>query len=245
MELFDVFQKGLVRGSAHLPHDPKKAYAYVEHPVEGWRVYLRSCAFLHPHPHFLEKSAQKNNRNPHFLEKSAQKFQKNNITPQHFLVVKRRRAHSTSAAWEPPKGQMEGKEIHHSRKPILELLKENVLRETEEEAHITHVENLTHTGFVFQSQETDYPRNHFFQYHLFQGTLSQEQVDQSFDTFEWIKEHPKGFERWKRDRKEKDAVAWFDPKTTRLNPRWCPDIVALYLRNAVNQHASVKRIMRI
>ena len=216
--LFDVFQKGLVRGSAHLPHDPKKAYAYVEHPVVGWRVYLRSCAFL---------------------------YKKTDSNPQHFLVVKHRRAHLTSAAWEPPKGQMEGKEINGSRKPILELLKENVLRETEEEAHITSVQHLTHTGLVFQSQETDYPRNHFFQYHLFQGAITQEQVDQSFDTFEWIKEHPKGFERWSRDRKEKDAVAWFDPKTIRLNPRWCPDIVALYLRNAVNQHTSLKRIMRV
>ena len=241
--LFDVFQKGLVRGSAHLPHDPKKAYAYVEHPVEGWRVYLRSCVFLHPHPHphFLEKSAQKSQN----IEKSAQKSQKTYSNPQHFLVVKRRRAHHTSAAWEPPKGQMEGKEINGSRKPILELLKENVLRETEEEAHITSVQHLTHTGFVFQSQETDYPRNHFFQYHLFQGLITQEQVDQSFDTFEWIKEHPKGFERWSRDRKEKDAVAWFDPKTIRLNPRWCPDIVALYLQHAVNQHTSVKRIIRV
>jgi 8-oxo-dGTP pyrophosphatase MutT (NUDIX family) len=249
MELFDVFQKGLVRGSAHLPHDPKKAYAYVEHPVEGWRVYLRSCAFLHLH--FLEKSAQKSQnieKSPEKsqnIEKSPEKSQNIEKSAQHFLVVKRRRAHTTSAAWEPPKGQMEGKEIHHSRKPILALLKENVLRETEEEAHITSVENLTHTGLVFQSQEADYPRNHFFQYHLFQGLITQEQVDQSFDTFEWIKEHPKGFERWKRDRKEKDAVAWFDPKTTRLNPRWCPDIVALYLRNDVNQLTSAKRIMRV
>ena len=59
----------------------------------------------------------------------------------------------------------------------------------------------------------------------------EEQIKQSFDVFEWIKEHPAGFERWKRDRKEKNAVAWFHPRTTRLNPRWCPDIVALYIRH--------------
>ena len=64
--IFDVFQKGLVRGSERLPYDPSKAYAYVEHPVEGWRVYLRSCVFLHP-------------TNEPF-------------NPQHFLVVKRRGA---------------------------------------------------------------------------------------------------------------------------------------------------------
>ncbi len=125
---------------------------------------------------------------------------------------------------------MEGKDIKHNES-VLELLKENVLRETEEESHVTEVKNLKHTGLVFQSRESDFPPNTFFQYHIFQGFITPQQVQQSFDTFEWIKEHPKGFARWRRDRKEKDAVSWFDPKITRLNPRWCPDIAALYLLN--------------
>jgi hypothetical protein len=125
MPIFDVFQKGLIRGSERLPYDPAKAYAYVEHPTEGWRVYLRSCVFLHP-------------TNEPF-------------NPQHFLVVKRRGARWTTATWEPPKGQMEGKDMKAS-KSVLELLKENVLRETEEESHVTEVKNLKHTGLVFQSQ---------------------------------------------------------------------------------------------
>ena len=203
--LFDVFQKGLIRGSERLPFDPVKSYAYVEHPTEGWRVYLRSCMFLHP------TSEPFHNR--------------------HFLVVKDRKKRMGSAAWEPPKGQMEGKDMKGSRKSVHELLKENVLRETEEESHITDVKRVMHTGLVFQSQESDYTPNTYFQYHMFQGFITPEQVTQSFDTFEWIKEHPAGFERWKRDRKEKDAVAWFHPRTTRLNPRWCPDIVALYVRH--------------
>ena len=125
---------------------------------------------------------------------------------------------------------MEGKDIK-PRRAILELLKENVRRETEEESHITEIQNLTHTGLVFQSQESNYPPNHFFQYHLFQGFVEPVQLQQSFDTFAWMKDHKSAVTRWKRDRKEKDAVAWFNPKTTRLNPRWCPDIVVLYLRN--------------
>jgi len=201
--IFDVFQKGLIRGSEHLPHDPKKAYAYVQHPQEGWRVYLRSCVFLHA----LDEP----------------------FHPLHFLVVHARKKRFSSAAWEPPKGQMEGKELT-GRKSVLDLLKANVLRETEEESHITKVEGLRHTGLVFQSQETSYPKNHYFQYHIFQGFLTPEQIAKSFDTFQWIKMHPLGFERWKRDRKEKDAVDWFHPRTTRLNPRWCPDIAALYIR---------------
>jgi ADP-ribose pyrophosphatase YjhB (NUDIX family) len=201
--IFDIFQKGLIRGSEKRPFDPSKAYAYVEHPKEGWRVYLRSCVFLHP--------------------------VSGSFDPQHFLVVKRFGARPSSATWEPPKGQMEGKDM--GRKSVLELLKENVRRETEEESHITEIRNLKHAGLVFQSQETNYAPNHFFQYHIFQGFITPEQIKQSFDTFEWMKEHKSAVARWRRDRKEKDAVDWFDPKTTRVNPRWCPDIVVLYLRN--------------
>jgi ADP-ribose pyrophosphatase YjhB (NUDIX family) len=202
--ILDVFQKGLIRGSARLPFDPEKAYAYVEHPQEGWRVYLRSCVFLHP---------------------MNEPFQKNN-----FLVVKRANARMSSPAWEPPKGQMEGKELL-PRITILEALKENVRRETEEESHVTDITRLHHTGLVFQSQETSYPSNHYFQYHIFQGFLTPKQIDQSFFTFEWMKEHKAAVKRWRRDRKEKDAAAWFSPSKTRVNPRWCPDIVALYLQH--------------
>lgn len=204
LPLFDVFQKGLIRGSERLPYDPSKAYAYVEHPTEGWRVYLRSCVFLHSYDQPFRKDV--------------------------FLVVKRRGARFSSATWEPPKGQMEGKDMRKNQS-ILQLLEENVKRETEEESHITEIQHLHHTGLVFQSNETDFPPNTYFQYHIFQGFITPQQIQQSFDTFEWIKEHPKAFERWRRDRKEKDAVAWFDPKKTRLNPRWCPDIAALYLQH--------------
>jgi hypothetical protein len=201
--IFDVFQPGLRRGSERLPYDPSKAYAYVEHPTEGWRVYLRSCVFLHP----TDKP----------------------FSVKNFLVVKRRGARWSSATWEPPKGQMEGKDMKES-KSMIELLKENVMRETEEESHVTKIEGLHHTGLVFQSQESDFPPNSYFQYHIFQGFITPEQIQQSFDTFDWIKEHPKAFARWRRDRREKDAVAWFNPKETRLNPRWCPDIAVLYFK---------------
>jgi hypothetical protein len=205
MNIFDVFQTGLHYGSERLSFDPSKQYAYVEHPTEGWRVYLRSCAFLHPA-----------HSQPH-----------SRFLAQQFLVVKKTGKRPSDRAWEPPKGQMEGKDL--KKKPMIELLTENVLREIQEESHITDVKRLQHTGLVFQSQEKDYPPHHFFQYHIFQGTVTPQQIDTSFSTFQWIKEHPKGFARWSRDRKEKDAVAWFHLRKTKLNPRWTPDIVAAYL----------------
>lgn len=202
--IYDVFQPGLIRGAERSSYDPEKRYAYVEHPTEGWRVFLRSCVFLHP---------------------GYEPFR-----PTRVLVVKRTGARMTSPSWEPPKGRMEGKDATADT-PVLELLENNVRRETEEEAHITDIYRLRHTGFAFQGRERDYPPNTFFQYHIFQGFVTEEQAAESFETFEWIKEHPKGFSRWRRDRKEKDAVAWFNPRTTRLNPRWSPDIMAIYLQH--------------
>jgi hypothetical protein len=198
MNILDVFQKGLVLDSSQHPYDTTKRYAYVEHPTEGWRVYLRSAVFLHP--------------------------TNESFDPTHFLVVKK----TGKDSWEPPKGRMEGKDIHG--RSVLQLLKENATREVGEEAHIEKIQSLTHTGLVFQSQEQNYPENHYFQYHIFQGFVAPKQLKESEETFEWIHEHPKGFARWKKDRREKDDIAWFHPRETRLNPRWAPDLVSLYIR---------------
>lgn len=204
--ILDIFQEGLRRNSARLPHDPQKKYAYVEHPNEGWRVYLRSAVFIH------EEGVPYN--------------------PRRFIVVKKTGSRMTSAVWEPPKGQMEGKDltgISGRNKSILEVLKENARRETAEESFLEDLHGLEHTGLVFQGQESSYPPNHFFQYHIFRATVNLMALRHSYHIFDWIQSHKAEFSKWKRDMREKDAIEWFDPKKTRLNPRWCPSIVALYL----------------
>lgn len=210
-QIYDVFQPGLRRGAERLPFDPVKAYAYVEHPTEGWRVYLRSCVFLH------EKGQPFNCRK--------------------FVIVKRAGAEPRAATWEPPKGQMEGKDMT-SGKSVKALLEENVRRETEEESHITKIIGLHHTGLAFQGQEKDFPRNWFFQYHIFAGEVAEAELEQAGEWFKWIQEHPKAFARFRRDRREKDAIDWFQgTHRTPLNPRWCPQIAALYFK----EHCSRSR----
>lgn len=200
---FDVFQPNLVRGAERLAYDPEKRYFYVEHPTEGWRVYLRSACFLH-----LEGSKD----------------------PGQFLVVKKTGTKPYAPVWEPPKGQMEGKDgLKHPKTPIWKLLEENVTREVEEEAGLEGLHGLQHTGLVFQGQEKDYPANHYFQYHIFRAYVSAGQVKTAFEYFEWRREHPAAVARMKRDRREKDALAWFDPKRTKMMGRWSPAIVAMYL----------------
>jgi hypothetical protein len=215
MPILDVFQKGLRRGAEHLPYDPSKAYAYVEHPTEGWRVYLRTAIFLHEDPLQMDKFLVFRNSKP-YARKHKQEM------------------------WEPPKGQMEGKDLlRHSGEPLLPLMVQSLLREVEEEAHITDLKEIRYTGLVFQSQEEDYPTNCFFQYHLFQSVLSPSRVEQVFEKFAWIQNHPKAVARWRRDRRETDRVSWFNPKQTPLNPRWCPTIVFAYLKTYDDQRVKI------
>lgn len=202
--LFNVFEPGLVRGSAKLDFAPHKRYFYVEHPVEGWRVYLRAACFLH------EAGAPFN--------------------PQRFLVVKRKDADSNTKAWEPPKGQMEGKDAKPEGAPLIELMAENVRREVLEESKIEKIHHLRYTGLVVQSREPDYPKNHYFQYHIFQAVVSPNEIQKANIKFQWLNEHPAYFARLRSDRREKDAIDWFDPKKTKLMGKWSPSIVALYLQ---------------
>jgi 8-oxo-dGTP pyrophosphatase MutT (NUDIX family) len=206
MSLLDIFQPGLKYGAARLSYAPNKRYFYVEHPDEGWRVYIRNVAMLH------EEGAK--------------------FDSQKFLVVKDTGTNASSYAWEPPKGQMEAKDgLEKSNLPLLKKMAVALLREIEEEAKITKVKNMQYTGLVLQSREPDYPENTFFQYHIFKADVPSPLIKDAFDKFAWFKEHPAAFKHLRKDNKEKDAISWFEPKRTRLYGRWSPTIVALYLEN--------------
>jgi len=126
---------------------------------------------------------------------------------------------------------MEGKDgLEKSKKPLLKRMATALMREVEEESKIKTVKNLQYTGLVLQSSENDYPANTFFQYHIFNGTVPSKEIKEADEKFEWYKEHPAAFKKLKKDYTEKDAIAWFDPKKTRLFGRWSPSIVALYLQ---------------
>ena len=201
-KVLDVFQPGLIRGVERLAFDPSRRYFYVEHPTEGWRVYLRTACFIH----------QLNNP----------------FEAAQFIVVKRTGGAADAASWEPPKGQMEGKD--GGDEPLYHILRENIRREVMEEAKLTNLRSLQHTGLVLQSTEPDYPDKTFFQYHIFSGYAHSNQIVGAFKEFAWLKEHPAAFARMKREKKEKDGIAWYDPKETRLMGKWSPTIVAMYLK---------------
>lgn len=202
--LLNVFEPDLKRGSARLDYAPDKKYFYVEHPIQGWRVYLRAAIFLHEEGKPFDS--------------------------KQFLVVKRKDATASSKAWEPPKGQMEGKDGKPANLPLIQLMANNVLREAEEEAKIKNVHKLRYTGLVVQSHEPDYPENHYFQYHIFQAYVSSYEIQKAQDKLQWLREHPSSFNKLKAYEREKDDLTWFDPEQTKLMGRWSPSIVALYLQ---------------
>ena len=205
--ILNVFQPGLKRGSAKLAFAPHKRYFYVEHPTEKWRVYLRAASFIH-------------NKDEPFDAKK-------------FLVVKKTNVSPSYKVWEPPKGQMEGKDAKPEGAPLLQLMTENIKREIEEESKITKISKLRYTGLVVQSQENDYPPNHFFQYHIFQVFVKPSVIEHAFDVFDHLRDNPTEFKELRADKKEKDALAWYNPRTTKLMGRWSPSIVALYLKHYI------------
>ena len=206
-KVLDVFQPGLIKSAATLMHDPRREYFYVEHPAEGWRVYLRTACFIH--------EANKP------------------FSAQRFLVVKRTGGEADAASWEPPKGQMEGKD--GITKSIYTVLRDNIRREVAEEAKITNVRDLQHTGLVLQSTESNYPENTFFQYHIFTGYAHPIQINRAFEKFKWFEEHPLAFERLKRENKEKDGIAWYDETETKIMGKWSPTMIKMYLGSMVKQ----------
>lgn len=205
--MYDIFQRGLTRGSASLPFDPEKHYFYVEHPVEGWRVYLRSACFIHEMP----------------------KEDQQCIDPTRFLVVHRIGAKAGERAWEMPKGQMEGKDALRAGGSIRGLLEQNVRREVAEESHLKRIRGLRYTGMCYQNREADYPPNHVFQYHIFQALAEPGVVERAQKEFEWLRAHPAAFRRLRRDKREKDDVQWYEPGKMRLSSRWSPGIIAMYI----------------
>jgi len=202
--VFDVFQPGLVRGEASFKHKPDKKVFYVEHPDEGWRVFLRAVCFIH------EMGREDQGR---------------------FVVLKKTGMDHKGFAWEAPKGQMEGKDgLAHPSWSVLKLLKENIRRETKEEAKISKFVRLEYLpDLVVQAKESEYGPHDYFQYHVFRAIVKPAILEKAAKTFAYYKAHPEAFAALSSDDNEKDAIAWYDPKRTKSMGRWSPTLVKLYL----------------
>jgi 8-oxo-dGTP pyrophosphatase MutT (NUDIX family) len=213
-----------------MPYDPEKAYFYVEHPdftpsngTKGWRVYLRAACFIHEKPEAGECKQIGGTPSATF-----------GVDYSRYRVVKRTGRPANGKEWEPPKGQMEGKDgLAHPRTPIVNILRDNIKREVYEEARVKGLIGLEYTGLVFEGAESDYPPNTYFQYHIFRAQVTPRQWMAAASELDWCRAHPAAHARMSRDKREKDALAWYSPSDTKIMGRWSPRIVVLYLKNTL------------
>ena len=218
--MHDIFQPGLVRGSGTTSFDPEKSYFFVETPdytpsegKSGWRVYLRACCFIHEQPQQPQGQGQC-------------------VDLRRFIVVKKTGMPANARAWDPPKGQLEGKDaMKHPRTALLKLLEGNVKREVEEESRIRSLKGLEYTGLVLQGTESNYPKNTFFQYHIFRAQVATKEWMRASSELDWCRAHPAAHARMKRDYREKDALSWYSPSDTKLIGKWAPKLVIMYLKS--------------
>jgi 8-oxo-dGTP pyrophosphatase MutT (NUDIX family) len=201
----DIYAPGLIRGKHSFLHNPKKKVFFVEHPTEGWRVFLRAVCFIH---------------------------EEGNDDMTKFIVAKKSGTDPVENVWEAPKGQMEAKDgLAHPRWPIMKILKENIIRECEEEVKIGKFVSLEPLpGFIIESQEEEYPENYFFQYQVFRGIVKKKVLEDANEIFAYYKEHPKAFARLSHDNNEKDDIAWYSPRKTKMMGRWSPTLTKMYLK---------------
>jgi hypothetical protein len=110
----------------------------------------------------------------------------------------------------------------------MQLLKDNIRREVEEEAKISTLRDLNHTGLILQSVEPDFPPNTYFQYHVFGAYTHANQIANAFDTFARLEKNPEEFKTLRADEREKDAIAWYDG-SKKMMGKWSPTLVNMYL----------------
>ena len=237
--MHDIFQPGLVRGSGTTSFDPEKSYFFVETPdytpsegKSGWRVYLRACCFIHEQPQGQSPSRELGSQQPQQPQELGSQGQSQCVDLRRFIVVKKTGMPANAKAWDPPKGQMEGKDaMKHPRTALLKLLEGNVKREVEEESRIRSLKGLEYTGLVLQGTESNYPKNTFFQYHIFRAQVATKEWMRSSSELDWCRAHPAAHARMKRDYREKDALSWYSPSDTKLIGKWAPKLVIMYLKN--------------
>jgi len=211
-DVLNVFQPGLKRGSERLEFDPEKRYAYVEHPKQDWRVYLRSAAFIY----VLGKNKKYN--------------------PKKFIIVKTVAVNS----WEMPKGQMEGKDIN-LRDSIISLLYRNVKREIFEESGLKGIKQLKYTGLALQGQEKSYNASTYFHYHIFRGFVTEKQFEKAKKRFDWLSENKEHFDKLTRDKKEKDDIKIYEEGTP-IRGGWGRKIIDLYMASPLSKNLKMQHI---
>jgi hypothetical protein len=140
--------------------------------------------------------------------------------PTEIVTVREWGSKTEKGAWEPPKGQMEWKELADtgiragqdvSMAVLVEQMKKGVLREIAEEAKIlpSEIKGLRLLPMSYMQEFPDAGVNGYFRYQFWEGTLgdlrpAQRRLKALTENADWRAMLPD-------DVKEKDAVEWWSP----------------------------------
>lgn len=193
-----------------------KQYVYVKTPGEP-RVFLRNILFL-------QRSS----------------------APAQFAIVREWGAPRNEGAWEPPKGQMEWKELAESGvkpgsivtpKALAKYMREGVLREMTEEAKVfpDEIRNLRALPLAYEQEWKDSgaPGKNQFRYQFWTATITDKTMLEAQKRMTTLVTHPDLHHMLLPDVKEKDAIVWwsassdekllrgaFSKKMTRMFVEW-------------------------
>ena len=170
-----------------------KKYLYVKDSLDGERTFLRNILFIY-HPDNCKK-----------------------IAVVHEYDVK------AMASYEPPKGQMEWKEVSGMTKDskiepkqLVKFMKEAVLREIGEEAKFlpSELKKLRPLPFSYEEKFEGAPlKSDKFRYQFWTACASDASMIKAQKRIKHMIEKPHHIELLPSDVREKDHVCWFELKS--------------------------------
>ncbi len=187
-----------VLDSQHFPSG--KDYACLR-TANGTKTFLRNIAFLH---------APRNPRR---------------------IVLVHEWDFPMESEWEPPKGQMEWKELSGAgfrkgqrvgAEALLAAMRDGVCREVAEEAKIpaTKIRNLHVLPLSYTEAFKGAGAGAFLRYQFWTGEVTAATVAAAQKTLERIVGNPDVQAKLTADKKEKDAVGFWEPPTSPAAPAW-------------------------
>ena len=170
-----------------------KKYLYVKECLDGSRTFLRNILFIH-HPYSYKK-----------------------------IAVVHEFGEKATASYEPPKGQMEWKEVegysNESKiepKQLVKFMKEAVLREIGEEAKFlpSELKKLKLIPFSYEEKFEGAPlKSDKFRYMFWSACATDASMLKAQRRIKHMIEEPDHIQLLPSDVREKDHVCWFELKS--------------------------------
>jgi hypothetical protein len=170
-----------------------KKYLYMKEEIDGPRTFLRNILFIH-HPESYRK-----------------------------IAVVHEFGSKAMASYEPPKGQMEWKEVEGmtkdskiESKQLVKFMKEAVLREIGEEAKFlpSELKKLKPLPFVYEETFEGAPyKSDKFRYQFWSACTTDASMIKAQNRIKHMIDSPHHISLLPADVREKDHVCWFELKS--------------------------------